>query len=144
MLGTKRMRTALLLAIIAPLVATGAGAQAPKGSKPFSDTFTKDKALNPGWTLALPNPASSYTLSKKGLLLDGSGQNGGSDLWPSTNYNASLLLQPVDPSLDWTITIREKFSPLNYYAGAGIVLTTQTSGFTTSSVFHRFEYANYL
>lgn len=126
------------MAVAAPLNMTD------KSGKPFSDHFTKDKTLNAGWTLELPNSASSFALSKKGLMLDGSGQNGGSDLWPTTNYNASLLLQPIKPSLNWTITIKEKFSPVNYYQGAGIVLTTQTSGFTSSSVFHRFEYANYI
>jgi hypothetical protein len=136
----------VLLAIssLALIAGMSASAATPKKNKPFSDHFNKDKALNPGWTLVLPNSASSYSLSKKGLLLDGSGQNGGSDLWPSTNYNASLLLQPISASLNWTITIKEKFSPLNFYQGAGIVLTTQTSGFTTSSEFHRFEYGNYL
>lgn len=117
--------------------AWGAGVAAP-----FSDNFRTDSGLNAGWTLAEPNAASTYSLGKKGLLLDASGQNGGSDLWPFTNYDASLLLQPIDAKLNWTITVKVPFQITNNYMGAGIVLTTQTGGFTSSSAFHRFEYGD--
>lgn len=113
-----------------------------KAAKPFSDTFTKDTALNPGWVLSEPNAASSYSIGKKGLLLDASGQNGGADLWPFTNYDASVLLQPVTPTLNWTVSANMQFASVNNYMGAGLVLTTQTSGFTSASVFHRFEYGH--
>jgi hypothetical protein len=114
----------------------------PKSQKPFSDTFTKDTAINPKWILSEPNAASSIRLGKQGLLLDSSGQNGGSDLWPTTNYNASLLLQPINPTLDYTITTAVNFAAIDNYSGAGIVLTKQTTGFNQSSVFHRFEYGD--
>ena len=109
----------------------------------FGQSFKQDTvSVNPKWVLSEPNSASTASLGKRGLLLDASGQNGGSDLWPSTNYNASLLLQPISPALDYTITTDIDFAPINNYMGAGIVLTTQTSGFTPSSVFHRFEYGD--
>lgn len=129
----------LLGAALSPGVASGA--EVAK-AKPFSDTFTKDTVLNPGWTLEEPNVSSSYKISTKGLLLDASGENGGSDLWPLTNYDASLLLQPIDPKLDFTVTTSFKFASVNNYMGAGLVLTQQTTGFTSSSVFHRFEYGH--
>jgi hypothetical protein len=113
-----------------------------KTPRPFSDIFTKDAALKPGWMREEPNPASSYEFVKGGLLLDASAQNGGSDLWPFTNYNASLLLQPISPSLDWTVRTRIAFQVTNSYMGAGLVLTTQTTGFNSSSAFHRFEYGD--
>ncbi len=117
-------------------------AYVPKIQKPFSDIFVRDTVINPKWVLSEPNSASTASLGKRGLLLDASGQNGGSDLWPSTNYNASLLLQPINPALDYTITTDIDFAAVNNYTGAGIVLTTQTAGFTPSSVFHRFEYGD--
>jgi regulation of enolase protein 1 (concanavalin A-like superfamily) len=103
--------------------------------------FTQDTALDPGWVVAEPNPGSSAAL-KKGLVLDASALNGGSDLWSLTNYNASLLLQPVSSNLDFTVTTKIDFQVTNSYMGAGLVLTTQTSGFSTSSAFHRFEYGD--
>ena len=109
--------------------------------RPFSDMFSQDTALDPGWVVAEPNPGSSYAL-KNGLVLDASALNGGSDLWPLTNYQASLLLQPLSPKLDFTVTTKVSFKVTNNYMGAGLVLTTQTSGFTSSSAFHRFEYGD--
>ena len=109
--------------------------------RPFSDMFTNDVALDPGWVVAEPNPGASYAL-KKGLVLDASALNGGSDLWPFTNYQASLLLQPLSPKLDFTITTKVDFQVTNNYMGAGLVLTTQTTGFTSASAFHRFEYGD--
>ena len=120
----------------------GAAAAEAAKLKPFSDTFTKDTALDPRWTLAEPNASSFYTIGSKGLLLDSSGQNGGSDLWPTTNYDASLLLQPIDPTQDYTVTTSMKFASANNYMGAGLVVTQQTTGFTSGSVFHRFEYGH--
>ena len=95
-------RMALLAAACVLPLAAQAADQAKK-VKPFSDVFAKDTTLNAKWTLAEPNTASSYRLGKKGLLLDASAQNGGSDLWPVTNYNASLLLQPLTSTLNWTV-----------------------------------------
>jgi regulation of enolase protein 1 (concanavalin A-like superfamily) len=137
-------RLALIAATsVLPMQAQAHGAPgfAPKKTRPFSDNFAKDKSLNARWTLAEPNAGSSYKLHR-GLLLDASAQNGGSDLWPFTNYNASLLLQPVTPSLNWTITTKVSFQVTNNYMGAGLVLTTQTNGFNSGSSFHRFEYGD--
>ena len=138
-------RLVLAAAICAlPLVprADAAPSFTPKKTRPFSDNFAKDQSLNARWTLAEPNAASGYKLGGSGLLLDSSAQNGGSDLWPTTNYDASLLLQPVTPSLNWTITTKVSFQVTNNYMGAGLVLTTQTNGFNSGSSFHRFEYGD--
>jgi hypothetical protein len=127
------------------LMATGAMAgttHAPKTARPFSDNFAKDTAIKSGWVVAAPNAGASHGLVKGGFLLDASAQNGGSDLWLYTNYNASLLLQPVSAALNWTATTKIAFQVTNNYMGAGLVLTTQTSGFTSGSVFHRFEYGD--
>ncbi|HTZ70999.1 MAG TPA: hypothetical protein VMB71_10145, partial [Acetobacteraceae bacterium] len=97
----------------------------PRKARPFSDKFTKDTSLDPRWTLAEPNPGSSYSLGTRGLVLDASALNGGADLWPLTNYNASLLLQPISSSLNWTVTTKIAFQVTNNYMGAGLVLTTQ-------------------
>ena len=134
-------RSGLLAAAGALCAAALFGPAAASAPKPFSDIFTADTALDPGWVVAEPNPASSYKL-KNGLILDASGQNGGSDLWPLTNYQASLLLQPIAPTRNFTVTTKVAFQVTNLYMGAGLVLTTQTSGFTPSSVFHRFEYGD--
>lgn len=104
----------------------------------FSDAFTSDSALNAGWTLNQLNSASSYTLDSTGLTLTSSGT--GSDLWPGTNYGASLLLQPVSSSANYTLTLKMAYNPQNFFSGAGLVLTTQTSGFSSSSAFLRYEY----
>jgi Beta xylosidase C-terminal Concanavalin A-like domain len=107
--------------------------------KPFSDNFTEDSALKAGWILYEPNPASSFTIGADGLLLEASGQNGGSDLWFGTNYGASLLLQPISSSANWTIVTHFFFSPTIDFQAAGLVLTMQPGGFTHLSKFHRFE-----
>jgi beta-xylosidase-like protein len=107
--------------------------------KPFSDDFTEDSTLKAGWILNQPNPASSAALGSDGLLLVASGQNGGSDLWSGTNYRASLLLQPISPSANWTIITHFVFSPTIDFQAAGLVLTMEPGGFTRSSKFHRFE-----
>jgi regulation of enolase protein 1 (concanavalin A-like superfamily) len=135
----KAGRLTLLASCLIPAAAV---AGPPKTPRPFSDIFVRDTSINPGWIVAEPNAGASYGLVKKGLLLDASAQNGGSDLWPETNYNASLLLQPLSSSLNWTATTKIAFQVTNNYMGAGLVLTTQTSGFNSSSVFHRFEYGD--
>jgi regulation of enolase protein 1 (concanavalin A-like superfamily) len=127
--------------LIAAALCACASSALAREQRPFSDMFTQDTALDPGWVVAEPNPGSSYAL-KKGLVLDASALNGGSDLWPLTNYNASLLLQPMSSNLDFTVTTKVIFQVTNDYMGAGLVLTTQTSGFNSSSVFHRFEYGD--
>ena len=133
----------LLASSLIPAAAIAGTTRPPKKSSPFSDIFTKDTSINPGWVIAEPNAGSSYGLVKKGLLLDASAQNGGSDLWPLTNYNASMLLQPIMPSTyGWTVTTKISFRVTHDYMGAGLVLTTQTSGFNSSSSFHRFEYGD--
>jgi hypothetical protein len=138
-------RAALIAGVYGLPAAAHANATAnlvPKKIRPFSDIFTKDTSLNPRWTVAEPNAGSSIHLGQRGLLLDASALNGGSDLWPLTNYNASLLLQPLSSSLNWTITTKIAFQVTNNYMGAGLVLTTQTSGFNSGSSFHRFEYGD--
>lgn len=135
------IKTSFAVMTLAALTIGGAPGHAAAQQKPFSDTFTGDTTLDPGWTVAEPNPSSSYALHK-GLVLDASALNGGSDLWPYTNYNASLLLQPISPNTNFTVTTKVAFQVTNNYMGAGLVLTTQTGGFTNSSSFHRFEYGD--
>jgi hypothetical protein len=110
-----------------------------KEPKPFSDNFTEDSTLKAGWILYEPNPASSFAIGTDGLLLEASGQNGGSDLWSGTNFRASLLLQPISSSANWTIITHLFFSPTIDFQAAGLVLTMQPGGFTRLSKFHRFE-----
>ncbi len=120
------------------MAATVAAAYA---QEPFSDKFTKDTALNPGWTLEQPNPANYESLSRKGLLLDTSDLNGGSDLWcGSNNFNATVLLQPIASAANWTVQTTMNFSPQYLYSGAGLLLAQQTTGFTCASEFHRFNF----
>ena len=101
-------RYAMLAASGAFAAATALTPAAAVASRPFSDTFTADTALDPGWTVAEPNAGSSYAL-KKGLVLVSSALNGGSDLWPYTNYDASLLLQPISPKQNFTVTTKVAF-----------------------------------
>ncbi len=130
---TTRSRVAAASALLAALAASSSALAQ------FSDNFTTDSSLNAGWTLAQLNPASSYTLNASGLTLVASGT--GSDLWPGTNYGASLLLQPISTSANYTVTVDlVGYSPTNDFSGAGIVLTQQTGGFTSSSSFQRIEY----
>jgi hypothetical protein len=108
-----------------------------KEPKPFSDNFTEDSRLKAGWILYQPNPASSFSIGTDGLLLEASGQNGGSDLWSGSNFRASLLLQRISPSADWTIITHFSFSPTIDFQAAGLIM--EPGGFTQSSEFHRFE-----
>jgi hypothetical protein len=57
------------------------------------------------------------------------------DLYYSgSNYHAPVILQSINPSLNWTIeTEITNFSPTNYYQGAGILLATNTGPFSSSS-----------
>lgn len=110
-----------------------------KEPKPFSDDFTEDRSLKTGWILYQPNPTSSFAIGPDGLLLVASGQNGGSDLWSGSNFRASLLLQPISPSANWTVVVHFFFSPTIDFQAAGLVLTMQQGGFARSSKFHRFE-----
>jgi hypothetical protein len=113
-----------------------AKAQTPE---PLSDNFTMDEALKEGWILFEPNRASYCFIGTEGLVLGASGENGGSDLWSGTNYNASLLLQPISPEANWTIIVHFFFSPVIDVQAAGIILTAQINGFTSASSIHRFE-----
>jgi Beta xylosidase C-terminal Concanavalin A-like domain len=108
-------------------------------SGPFSDNFTEDHTLKAGWTLYKPNAASSFSIGPDGLLLEASGENGGSDLWLGTNFRASLLLQPVSPTANWTVITHFFFSPTVDFQAAGLILTMQPDNFTRFSKFHRFE-----
>lgn len=104
---------------------------------PFSDSFV-GSTLNPGWTAATNNPANSVMLTGAGQLqMTASPLNGGSDLYPGSNYNAPVILQPVDPSLDWTLETEVVFNPTNFYQAAGILLATTTNPFTSTSQFSR-------
>jgi cytochrome c len=106
-------------------------------ASPFSDQFS-GTTLNPGWTIVTPNPASTVQLTGSGdLQIVASPLNGGSDLFAGTNYNGPVILQPVDPSLNWTIETEINFDPTNNYQGAGILLATTTSPFTSASQFYR-------
>ena len=126
--------------VIRTLGAIGAstllGAAAADAS-PFSDQFN-GTTLNPGWTVTSPNPASSVALDGSGhLVITASYQNGGSDLFTGSNYNAPVILQSVDPNANYTITTSLSFNPTNNYQGAGILLATTTSPFTSALQFNR-------
>ena len=106
---------------------------------PFSDDFTSDQVLRTGWVLSEPNPSSRHSIGPAGLLMEASGENGGSDLWLGTDFRASLLLQPVTPAMNWTVVTHFLFQPEIDFQAAGIVLTVQSGGFDRTSRFHRFE-----
>ena len=103
---------------------------------PFSETFT-NMALNPGWTLESPNPASTYQLTGSALNISASWDNGGSDLYSGTEFNAPRLLQPVDPNSDWVIETELAFTPANNYSGAGVLLASTNGAFTAQDNFSR-------
>jgi hypothetical protein len=106
-------------------------------ASPFSDQFS-GTTLNPGWTVVTPNPASAVALTGTGdLQIVASPLNGGSDLFPGSNYNAPVILQPINSSLNWTVETEINFDPTNNYQGAGILLATTTSPFTSASQFNR-------
>jgi hypothetical protein len=128
-----------ILAIAALCMLMPAHASGARAVKLFSDDFTKDSVLNTQWTLSELNPASNYRLTGDGLLLEASGENGGSDLWVGTGYRASLLLRPIPPDADRTIYTHFTFAPEIDFQVAGIILTTQTNNFDRTSKFHRFE-----
>jgi hypothetical protein len=134
MLG--RMMVAVVATFAINALLYPAEAQTPQ---PFSDNFTRDKTLESGWTLSQPNPESHHSIGASGLLLESSGENGGSDFWSGTNFNASLLLQPISPENNWTIITHFCFHPVIDFQAAGIVLTEQLTGFTYLSRIHRFE-----
>lgn len=151
-MGNSRFRYLISLGTLAALLAGCAGSAAipPRAAsdmvssarqahekKPFSDNFHGRK-LNPGWTVESPNPDSSVGLTGHDtLLMRASPKNGGSDLWYTSNYNAPIILQPVSPKLNWTITVKQKFNPTNYFQGAGILLAYQPGNFDSTSQFAR-------
>jgi hypothetical protein len=137
--GTSLAGRAAVLIVMAMALSGCALNKSAERPAPFSDNFTEDAALKPGWILYEPNPASSHAIGSDGLLLEASGKNGGSDLWLGSNFRASLLLQPVSPAANWTIITHFSFSPSVDFQAAGLVLTTQSHGFTRASKFHRFE-----
>lgn len=122
--------------------ATGTPALAPAArpataSQPFSDEFD-GTTLNPGWSASSPNPDSTIRLTGNGtLLMRASPKNGGSDLWYSSNYNGPIILQPVSPKLNWTMTVKENFNPTNYFQGAGVLLAYQDGNFDSTAEFIR-------
>jgi hypothetical protein len=134
-----KIRTALGLCSLCALASCSAGTSPAAHQHYYSDDFTKDAAIGPEWTIVQPNPLSRTTLTADGLSLVASGQNGGSDFWPRSNYNASLLLRPL-PAGDWVATTAIDYDPSNDFSGAGLILTTELSGFSGTSPFHRFEY----
>ena len=104
---------------------------------PFSDSFAGN-TLNPGWTVVTANPADSAVLTGANQLqIAASPLNGGSDLYGGSNFNAPVILQSIDPSLDWTIETVVAFNPTSNYQGAGIILGTTTSPFTSYGQFSR-------
>jgi hypothetical protein len=103
---------------------------------PFSDPFT-EATLNPGWTLQSPNPDGSYQMTGTSLNITASWNDGGSDLYSGTDYNAPRLFQPVNPSLDWIIETGFAFAPGNNYQGAGLLLAVTNGVFTEDANFSR-------
>ncbi len=136
----RTIRTTVELCGLCLLASCSQGASPDTYQHYYSDDFTKDATIGPGWTVEQPNSSSRTTLTAGGLSLVASGQNGGSDFWPRSNYNASLLLRPLPASGDWVATTEIDYDPSNDFSGAGLVLTTQLSGFSETSLFHRFEY----
>lgn len=123
-----------LLGVVLGFTAAGASSAF---ALPFSDQFD-GTSLNPGWTVTSPNPASSVALDGAGhLVMTASYLNGGSDLFGGSNLNAPVILQSVDPSLNYTIVTSFSFSPTSNYQGAGILLATTTSPFTSTDQFNR-------
>jgi hypothetical protein len=111
-------------------------------SAPQSDNF-KGRHLKAFWIASSPNPASSVRLKNGSLVMLASYQNGGSDLWPGSNYKAPILLQPIDPASDWVVTIEIDFAPTNDFQGAGLLLATQPGSFTDASQFNRIAERQY-
>lgn len=106
---------------------------------PFSDSFS-GSSLNPGWAVVNPNGASSVALTGTGALrIIASPANGGSDLFPGSNFNAPRILQKIDPTLNWTIETKINFNPTNNYQAAGIMLATTDGFFSNGNQFMRLE-----
>ena len=104
----------------------------------LADNFAANSALNAGWTVVSSNPASSVQIVPgAGLEVTASALNGGSDLFSGTNLNAPVVLRSIDPALNWTIETKLDFSPTDNYQGAGILLATTTSPFTSTDQFNR-------
>ena len=104
--------------------------------QPVSDDFTNN-TYYAGWTLFEPNTSSTAMLTGSALDIEASAANGGSDLYNGSNYEASPLLQPVDPALDWIIETKFYFNPQNNYSGAGLLLATTNGPFTGDNNFAR-------
>lgn len=89
-------------------------------SQPFFDDFS-GSFLDSNWIEVSPNPDSDISLTGNGhLSVKASVMNGGSDLWPTINFNAPRLLRQV--SGDWEIETKMEFAPDTYYQAAGLVL----------------------
>jgi hypothetical protein len=89
----------------------------------FSDEFS-GTVLNPAWIIINPNPAGLVVLTDSGeLLVHASAQNGGSDIYNVTNFNAPQIYQPVDTgNHSWLIETKLRFDCTNDYQGAGFDL----------------------
>jgi hypothetical protein len=104
--------------------------------EPVADDFT-NSSYYAGWTLSELNPSSTATLNGGALDIEASPLNGGSDLYSGSNYKASRLLQPVDPSKDWIIETEFYFNPADNYSGAGLLLATTNGAFSGDANFDR-------
>ncbi len=102
---------------------------------PIADSFDGDSIQFP-WILVEPNPSSSSEMTGSALRMIASHANGGSDL-SANNYNASRLIQAVDPSLDWVVETAFDFMPTVDYQGAGILLSKSDGLYSTGTEFKR-------
>ena len=96
----------------------------------FSDEFDA-AGLDPNWLVVNPNKDSSVRLSGNGYLqLIASPNNGGSDYWPQSNFNASRLLQRI--SGDWLLETRFVFTPTSDFQGAGLMICFDQAIYATT------------
>jgi hypothetical protein len=134
--------SAIVLAVAASLAAPGARAQCLQ-----SDNFS-GATYGPEWSYImqngapwpyianLPVPSTNNVLGRY-LVLGASPYANASDLWPDVptpNYQGSVLLQPVNPNADWTITTEiAAYMPPVSKSSAGLVLATQLPPFSSGN-----------
>ena len=111
---------------------------AANSQAPFMDDFN-GTSINPNWTIVNPNPPSSISLTGDGELnITATATNGGSDYWPTINFNAPRILTPV--SGDWNLMVKMSYNPTADFEGAGILILPDTAPNGTNGIriFERF------
>jgi serine/threonine protein kinase len=125
---SQRPQTSLVSTKLPSATASSATSSPPPTSSPlptskagFSDEFKGQ--IDPRWMWVDPSNDSTHTVTNQGFLRIATA-HADKDLFPSSNFNAPRLLQPITGN--FIVETRIRFNPTYYYEGAGILVWGNT------------------